>query len=152
MIHFWHLMYFYFDAVKTLTLQHHTSMTDIAGCWKLLLYYYYTSNIVLFLFFHSLFFSIFKTKSPNSVRKAETRLVFHNYNKHFLIKEAFWWNLSPNLVKLTKRSVVIMTGICFLSFWTRLQIWTECNRNYQPSTWTTLLPHRSFHTCKLAMI
>ena len=31
-IHFLHLVYFYFDAVKTLTLQYHTSMTDIAGC------------------------------------------------------------------------------------------------------------------------
>ena len=31
-MHFLHLIYFYFDAVKTLTLQHHTSLTDIAGC------------------------------------------------------------------------------------------------------------------------
>ena len=103
--------------------------------------YYYAS--VVFLFFHFSFFpSILKTKSPNSVWKAETRLVLYNYNKHFLIKEAFWWNLSPNLVKLTMCSVVIMTGICFLSLWTHhLQIWTVCNRNYLPSTWTTLLPH-----------
>ena len=130
-IHLWHLIYFYFDAVKPLTLQHHTSMT----------------------YSRVLFSSLFKTKSPNSVWKAETRLVFHNYNKHFLIKKAFWWNLSPNLVKLTKCLDVIMTGICFLSLWTRrLQIWTVCNWNYRPLTWTTLLPHRSFHTCKLAMI
>ena len=117
------------------------------GWSYLLLYIYYCSFSFLSLTF---FFSLFKIKSPNSVWKAETRLVFHNYNKHFLIKEAFWWNLSPNLVKLTKCSVVIMTGIRFLSLWTRrLQIWTVCNQNCRPSTWTTLLPHRSFHTCKL---
>ena len=118
----------------------------------LLLYIYYCSFSFLSL---SFFFFIFKTKSPNSVWKAKTRLVFHNYNKHFLIKEAFWWNISPNLVKLSMCSVVIMTGIRFLSLWTRrLQIWTVCNRNYhyQPSTWTTLLPHQSFHTWKLSMI
>ena len=156
-IHFWHLFLLWcsqnFVTAASYKHDRYSRVLKTISITVLLL-----SVIALFLFFQCLFFffSIFKTKSPNSVWKAETRLVDWCFTITiiiFLIKEAFWWNLSPNLVKLTMCSVVIMTGIRFLSLWTRrLQIWTVCNRNYRPSTWTTLLPHWSFHTWKLAMI
>ena len=116
----------------------------------LLLYIYYCS----FSFLPSSFFSspFLKQNRQILLEKMKQDWCFTITISIFLIKEAFWWNLNPNLVKLTKCSVVIMTGICFLSLWTCLQIWTVCIRNYRPSMWTTLLPHRSFHTCKLAMI
>ena len=119
----------------------------------LLLYIYYCA--AFFFFFFIVFFSLHFLKQSRQIlfEKLKQDWCFTITISIFSIKETFWWNLSPNLVKLTMCSVVIMTGICFLSLWTRrLQIWTVCNRNYWPLTWTTLLPHRSFHTWKLAMI
>ena len=90
--------YFYFDAVKT-------SHCSIIQAWQIQQgaknYYCITIN-VLYIYYCFFFFSFIDFFSP--FLKQSRQILFEklkqDWCKHFLIKEAFWWNLSPtpNLV------------------------------------------------------